>query len=195
MREQLVPYIASWTGEEVAKPDVVEHPSGLGIAYRDEQLVDRDSRGVLWDRYAVRPGVGKPCYAVIHPARQRRAMRVLLCQVCGGPADTSPDGVLWLLPAEPTPWPGWPDNCTVSEPPVCADCLRLAVRHCPTLKRGHLAIRARRYSVHGVSGLRYRANLPRPVITDQVTVSHADPTIRWVLATKLVRALDECEVL
>jgi hypothetical protein len=194
MRTNLVPYIASWTGEEVAKPDIVEHPSGLGIAFRDEQLIDRDSRGVLWDRYAVRQGEGTPRYAEIHPARQRRAMRVLLCQVCGGQADTTPDGVLWLLPAEST-WPGWPNNSTVSEPPVCADCLRLALRHCPALKHGHLLIRARRYSVHGVSGLRYRAARPRPVITDQVTVSHTDPAIRWVLATKLVRILDECDVL
>ncbi|MFC5287640.1 hypothetical protein ACFPM7_11320 [Actinokineospora guangxiensis] len=157
MRADLVPYIASWTGEVVAKPDIVEHPSGLGIAFRDEQLIDRDSRGVLWDRYSVRQGEGTPRYADIHPARQRRAMRVLLCQVCGGQADTTPDGVLWLLPAEST-WPGWP-------------------------------------SVHGVSGLRYRAALPHPVVTGQVTVSHADPAIRWVLATKLVRVLDECDIL
>jgi hypothetical protein len=195
MPEQLVPYIASWSGEEVPKPEIVEHPSGFGIAFRDEQLVDRDSRGVLWDRYAVRPGAGKPRYAVIHTARQRRAMRVLLCQVCGDHADISPDGVLWLLPAETAHWPGWPNACTVSEPPVCAACVDLAVRHCPTLKRGHLLVRARRYSVHGVSGLLYRASQPHPVITGQVTVSHADPTIRWVLATKLVRALDECEIL
>ncbi|MGW5052443.1 hypothetical protein [Actinokineospora sp. NPDC004072] len=189
----LVPYIAAWTGEEIGQPDIVEHASGQGIAYRDEKPVDRDHRGILWDRFVTGPGQGKPRYAVIHPARQRHAMRKLLCQVCARPADTTDDGVLWLLPADVEQWPGWPNGSTVSEPPICRACVLVSVRHCPALRRSHRLVRVGRFPLHGVSGLLYRAGGRGPVAVGQATVGFGDPAVRWTLAEKLTRELDDCE--
>ncbi|MFC6093376.1 hypothetical protein [Saccharothrix lopnurensis] len=192
----VVPYVAMWSEEVVEEPRLVEHPSGAGIAYADEILGDRDSRGVLWDRAAIAPGHGKPQFAKIHVHRQRRAMRKLLCQVCGQPADEDEDGVLWLLPDRTGRWAGWPEEMLVSEPPVCAPCLALATRVCPALrKEGHLVIRAGSCPTYGVEGFRYRAGpRRRPVPVERELVSFADPAIAWALASKLVRELLDCAV-
>jgi hypothetical protein len=95
-RRSVVPYVTEWSEEQKPPFVVVERP-GMGIAYADESLVDRDSNGVLWFRMASRPGIGRPVFGKVHPLRQRRAMRRLLCQVCAGPADRTDDGVLWLM--------------------------------------------------------------------------------------------------
>src|SRR5262245_43809587 len=92
----IVPYITTWSEEKHPPYELVEIP-GRGIAYRDETLADRDSNGVLWFHTPFRPGQGRPEFGKVHPARQRRTMQRLLCQVCAGPADTTEDGVLWLL--------------------------------------------------------------------------------------------------
>lgn len=191
----VVPYVATWSAEERTDPPVVERPSGLGIAYADETPADRDSRGVLWDRFTLRPGQGRPRYAQIHPARQRRAMRKLICQVCGAPADTTDDGVLWLFPAEPDPRPEWPNGATATEPPICLPCLHLSLRVCPALRKGHLAVRAGKFPLHGISGTRYRTARPTPVPLVETTVAFHDPVIHWTLAAKLARELDECAIL
>ncbi|MFT7834567.1 hypothetical protein Q5530_00265 [Saccharothrix sp. BKS2] len=193
----VVPYVAMWSEEVVEEPRLVEHPSGAGIAYADEILGDRDSRGVLWDRAAIAPGRGKPQFAKIHVHRQRRAMRKLLCQVCRQPADKDDRGVLWLLPDRTGRWAGWPEGMLVSEPPVCEPCLALATRVCPALrKEGHLVIRAGSCPIDGVEGFRYRAGpRRRPVPVERELVSFADPAIAWTLASKLVRELLDCAVM
>ena len=91
-RAGLVPYIASWSGERCTRAPLIA--KGTGIAYERERPGDRDARGVLWMRYTRVPGVGTPQFTKVHPYRQRRAMRHLLCQVCGGPADRD----AWLVP-------------------------------------------------------------------------------------------------
>lgn len=194
MATPLVPYIASWSEEEPDDPRVVERPGGLGIAYPDEVLGDRDSRGVLWDRMVSRPGCGKPRFARVHTPRQRRAMRMLLCQVCGGPADTDDDGVLWVLRDVAEHWRGWPENMVVSEPPICMPCLGLSTSLCPALRKGHVVVRAGVFTAYGVAGTRYRAGLPAPVPMGQVTVAFHDAAIRWTLASNLARELRECAV-
>lgn len=85
-----VPYIAAWSAEHLPQPLVV--PTTDGIASKD--MVDfggyalgRDSAGVLWQRWALRQGEEKPGFNAMHGPRQKRAMRRLLCQVCGGPRD------------------------------------------------------------------------------------------------------------
>jgi hypothetical protein len=85
-RHVVAPYITAWS-EEPAPPVVLVERPGVGIAYRDEVMADRDSRGVLWCRTPFRPGQGRPEFGRVHPARQRRTMQRLLCQVCAGPAD------------------------------------------------------------------------------------------------------------
>ncbi|MFT7837330.1 hypothetical protein Q5530_14370 [Saccharothrix sp. BKS2] len=181
-----------WSGETAEDPRLVELPNGAGIAYADEILGDRDSRGVLWDRATVNPGQGTPRFAQIHVHRQRRAMRKLLCQVCAGPADQDDHGVLWLIPNRTRHWPDWPEGMLVAEPPICRPCLSLSVRVCPALRaEGHLVIRAREHPTYGVEGFRYRTG-PTPV--DHGTTSFTDPAIRWTLASKLVRTLHHCTV-
>ncbi|HEX5404314.1 MAG TPA: hypothetical protein VFX16_18650 [Pseudonocardiaceae bacterium] len=95
----VVPYVGSWSGEEL-RPSVVVNRPGGGIGYADETLLDRDEWGVLWTRTAGRIGKGRPLFTKPHPVRQRRAMLRLLCQVCAQPADRSTDGLLWLLPGD-----------------------------------------------------------------------------------------------
>lgn len=173
--------------------DVVERP-GVGIAYPDEQVVDRDDRGVLWSRVPWRPGVGRPEFGRVHPLRQRRAMRRLLCQVCSGPADHDDAGVLWLLREHRDDWPGWPNRMGVTEPPTCRTCVGLSVRVCPALRHGAIAVRARSFSVAGVNGVLHRLRGGVPVAVDQVMVEFDDPSIRWVRAAHLVRRLDDCTI-
>ena len=189
-RGGVVPYIATWSGERKPPVRIMEHACG-GIAFADESAGDRDNDGVLWTRITAQPGHGRPQFAVIHSLRQRRAMRRLLCQVCGQPADRNPDGVLWLLPDYYRRHDG-PENYDITEPPICLPCTPIALRLCPALRNGYLAVRVRDAPVCGVKGLVYRAGHPAPVLIREELVHIASPAIRWTLAEHLVRSLREC---
>ncbi|WP_229759270.1 hypothetical protein [Peterkaempfera bronchialis] len=155
-----VPYIASWSGEKRCTGAVVEDRRSPGrIAYRDERPDDRDEYGVLWARADSRPTRGRPQYGLVHPRRQRHAMRNLRCQVCDGPADTDERGTLWLLGDDRGDWPGWPEEMAATTPPLCLPCARLSVRLCPHLRGRHIAVRVRNPEIAGVYGALY---LPRP---------------------------------
>jgi hypothetical protein len=188
----IAPYIVLWSDEEDLSGPVVERP-GLGIGYADEFPTDRDERGVLWVRNLSRPKVGKPVFGDVHPLRQRRAMRRLLCQVCGGPADRTGDGVLWLLKDHRGDWAGWPENMAVTEPPVCMPCVRLSVRLCPALRKGAAVVRVREFPVTGVQGAVYCGGA-RPVAVKHDLVAFEDPAIRWVRAMHPVRELHGCTI-
>jgi hypothetical protein len=188
------PYISTWSEETEPPTPVIERP-GRGIGYLDETIHDRDRHGVLWLRALSRPGEGQPLFAKVHPLRQRRAMRRLLCNVCGQPADRTEDGVLWLLKDHRTDWPGWPQAMAVTEPPVCLPCVRLATRLCPALRReGAAAVRARNAPISGVHGTLFRCEAGLPVAMDEVTVAYGDPRLRWLRAAKLVRELQDCTI-
>ncbi|QFZ17405.1 hypothetical protein [Saccharothrix syringae] len=168
----VVPCIAMWSEETVSDPQLV-----------------------VWDHATINPGRGKPRFARIHVHRQRRAMRKLLCQVCGGPADHDRDGVLWLLPDRTRDWPDWPEGMLVAEPPICHPCAHLATRTCPALRaEGHHLIRARAHPVYGVDGFRYRRGPHSPVAVESEPVAFTDPAVRWIPASKLVRMLRACTV-
>jgi hypothetical protein len=186
----VVPYIATWTEERKSPVQIVKHAWG-GIAFADESVGDRDSDGVLWTRVVAQPGRGRPQFAVIHSLRQRRAMRRLLCQVCGQPADRNPDGVLWLLPDYYRRHDG-PENYDITEPPICLACAPVAIRLCPALRSGYIAVRVRDAPVCGVKGLVYRAGQHAPVLIREELVHRDSPAIRWTLAEHLVRRLREC---
>lgn len=192
-RRIFAPYVTAWSEEKPPPRVIVERP-GVGIAYADETITDRDSNGVLWHRLPSRPGAGRPLFGKVHTPRQRRAMRKLLCQVCAGPADQTDDGVLWLLKDHRDDWPNWPEMMGVTEPPVCVECVRLSVRLCPALRHGAALVRARRYPVAGVSGDLYACD-PTPVVVGDINVSFDDPAIRWVLAMNLARELHDCRIL
>jgi hypothetical protein len=116
----VVPYIGAWTGEANCPTYVVRRPD-RGIGYTDETILDRDQWGVLWTRIGSRVGVGNPLFKKLHPVRQRRAMRRLLCQVCAQPADQTEEGSLWLVPAGERN--SGPEGMTTIQPPLCVDVL------------------------------------------------------------------------
>ncbi|MGF1429110.1 hypothetical protein [Kitasatospora sp. LaBMicrA B282] len=185
-----VPYITAWSSERYVHPAVVAHPRG-GIAFPDESLYDRDGDGVLWARMNSAPNIGRPDFGRVHPGRQRRAMRGLLCQVCGGPAGRTDGGVLWLLKDDRGDWPGWPEGMAATHPPVCAPCAARAARLCPHLRGAAVAVRVGDCRTRGVYG-----SLHRPGgFAAELTVAADDPRARWVLAAQMVRVLRECSVL
>ena len=191
-RGGVVPYITSWSGEHALATHLVMR--GNGIGYADETLLDRDEHGVLWVRTPSRQAHGRPEFRKVHPLRQRRAMRRLLCQVCGQPADRDGQGVLWLLRDHREDWPGWPDGIANTFPPVCLSCAWLSVRMCPALRRGYVSVRARRFPLTGVYGVQYRPAHPKPESVGHVVVGYDDPAIRWTRAAQQVRSLHDCTI-
>lgn len=191
----LVPYITAWDTEPSLPVRLLALPSG--IAYADEGMSDRDRQGVLWLRELSRPGLGRPVFGRVHSLRQRRAMRKLLCQVCGGPADRNGLGVLWLVFDDEDKAPGWPDGISTTNPPVCGRCARISARACPKLRAGgFIAVRVGHSQIAGVSGALYEAGagFRAVLVADDVMVAFDDPTVRWTLAGQLVREISECTV-
>jgi hypothetical protein len=187
----LVPYISSWS-EEVSLPAAVIQRGGR-IAYADEALGERDSRGVLWRRVLSRPGRGEPQFGQVHTPRQRHAQRKLLCQVCGGPADRNEAGTLWLVTDYHNDWSNWPERMACSEPPICLRCARISIRVCPGLQRhGHAAFRVAHSELAGVYGILYRPGPFRPIATTDERIPFTDPDIRWTQASQLLRELHHC---
>lgn len=128
----------------------------------------------------------------MHPLRQRRAMRRLLCQVCGGPADRNEHGVLWLLRDHHDDWPNWPEGMANTYPPVCLPCARASIRECPALRRGYVAVRARHCPIVGVYGIRHALAGSLATPSGGTIATYEDPGIDWTLATQLVRSLHDC---
>lgn len=189
----IAPYITAWSAEQDLPCRIVERPD-RSIGYDDELTTDRDQHGVLWMQTASRQGRGRPEFARVHPLRQRRAMDLLLCQVCGGPADRSEDGVLWLLRDHRGDWPSWPEGMASTEPPVCRPCIAVARRLCPALRRGAVAVRVRQSPIAGVRGALYRRGVLVPVTARADNLAYDDPSVRRVLASALIRELRDCVV-
>jgi hypothetical protein len=124
----------------------------------------------------------------VHPLRQRRTMQRLLCQVCAGPANSTTDGVLWLLKDHREDWPTWPNGMGVTEPPTCLPCIRMSLRLCPALRNGAAVVRVGSFVEAGVYGTLYRGGRT-PKAVGPATVPFEDPAIRWVRAVSLVREL------
>ncbi|MDT3395495.1 hypothetical protein RKE29_02335 [Streptomyces sp. B1866] len=184
-RPGTVPYITAWSRERHVDAGVVRLP--WGIAYRDEVPQDRLD-GVLWSRLSILPKDmrGRPEFGRVHARRQCRAMRKLLCQVCGGPADRTEQGVLWLLKDDLDPNdPSWQENLRTTHPPVCLPCAKKATLQCPHLRRDFVTLRVRDPQPYGVYGVLYPPGGPA---TD-ATVAYDDHAIRWVRAAQAVVTL------
>jgi hypothetical protein len=174
---------------------VIQRPNG--IAFADENIYDRDGRGILWSRVPNRPGQGRPEFGKVHPRRQRLAMEQLLCQVCAGPSDLSSQGTLWLIPDYPgyhRDWPDWPERLATTEPPICQPCAETALRLCPALRKGNLTMRVARSTVSGIYGARYRPGPIAPKAIEDATLPFEDPAIRWTCAGHAVRELTGCTI-
>ncbi|WP_328915421.1 MULTISPECIES: hypothetical protein [unclassified Streptomyces] len=191
-----VPYAAAWSGEKATVGGALTvRPDGSGLAYRDETPADRDRNGVLWARLRHAPGQGRPNYPAMHSHRQRHAMLNLLCQVCGGPADRTSRGWLFLFPRPAGPADPAPDaheDALTTKPPVCRPCAALALRHCPHLTDA-LFVRSRKPRVWGVFG-GYLTPAPdgglTPSADDYLPYGH--PTAPWFLASQAVLHLTRC---
>ena len=124
-------------------------------------------------------------------------MRNLLCQVCGGQADRTDLGTLWLLPDYPgyhDDWPGWPERMATPEPPICLRCAHLAVIACPALSKGHVTLRVAHSTLSGVRGAIYRPGPLHPTPIDEAMLAYDDPALPWICAAYLVRELFQCTV-
>ncbi|WP_198358389.1 hypothetical protein [Streptomyces fildesensis] len=192
---KVVPYMAAWSAEQRIVRTLLCGKGG--IVYADEQPHDRDSRGALWIGTTLGQGRGRPEFARTHAQRQRRCMRALLCQVCGGLADRSEQGVLWLVEDDEgrAEEANWPEDLVTVHPPICVPCAHQSLRLCPHLaERGSVAVRVRESAVEGVYGQLYRSSRHSPVQVRQDTVFYDSPEIRWVLAAQLTRTLRGCTV-
>jgi hypothetical protein len=192
-RPDVVPYITTWSAELSSEPTLVV-PGSVGIAYRDEGFNERDIDGVLWSRTPSRPRVGRPVFSHVHPLRQRRVMRSLRCQICAGPADRTEHGVLWVLHDDRDDWHGWPENMAATHPPVCLTCAPKAIRLCPHLCGGYVAVRVQDPEPYGVYGTLYR---PGPLFAEpvnDVTLPYGDPRIPMLLASQLALNLEGCTI-
>ncbi|MGW0705784.1 hypothetical protein ACWD4G_07420 [Streptomyces sp. NPDC002643] len=190
-----VPYIAAWTGERKPQPRLTVVKDGIafaGAVTASGFAQGRDTNGALWQRWALRQGDGEPLLGVVHGPRQRRAMRKLLCQVCGGPSDKNEQGHLWLLEDY---WgvAGWPERENTVHPPVWRPCAPVAARLCPHLMGKCVAVRVGRVEVDGVYGNLYeRGRGPGPVLCmEKTTLYDTDWRVQWTLATQLAAPLHD----
>lgn len=135
-RTDPVPYVVRWSGEALDDDlPVVLRRDRKGIGYAGERSFDRDEYGILWTRAPSRPGVGTPQLGKVHSLRQRLAMTGLRCQVCGGLADRSAKGVLWLIDASPDDPSLLRGEERTVHPPVCRPCADRSVRACSHLRK------------------------------------------------------------
>ncbi|MFD7896347.1 hypothetical protein [Streptomyces sp. NPDC059743] len=191
-RPPVVPYIATWSSEH--RPPGVLVVRGGGIAYVDEGPYERDDLGVLWKRVGISPGKGRPEFGNVHFLRQRRAMRKLLCQICGGPSDRTDDGTLWVV-GEDADYPELhKPGYVTTHPPLCVPCAATSVGACPHLRKRYVALRVRTFVVAGVHGALYQPGGLSPVAYDAGGVAFESWRLNWVLAGQLIMELMEFTV-
>jgi hypothetical protein len=189
-----VPYITAWTGEIIKQPPLIATGQGLTYAGPTE---GRGRDGVLWQLWGLKPGAGEPSWRKVHGARQRRAMRKCLCQVCGGPADRDERGWLWLLEGPREDTPNWPNGEMTVHPPVCVPCAPVAAIQCPHLRRtGVVPVRVGDVVLDAVYGLRY---IPGPLglvaEEDNDVFLMSNWRTRWVVGAQLAASLSRCTVM
>lgn len=195
-----VPSITRWSQEEYDNhltASVDADGRMQGIVYPVELPSDRVN-GVLVLR-CTGEATGVPRWDSPHPGRQHHLMLHLRCRVCGGPADRTDEGHLWLLPRPTTPGgrprtlgASWPEGAVVEHPPMCAPHALSSPTHCQALD-GALLVRAREAPVWGVAGVRFPSD-PGGSVTGPVRghFETGDPNLPWVVATHLLRMLTGC---
>ncbi|AXI79065.1 hypothetical protein [Peterkaempfera bronchialis] len=188
-----MPFVVRWSGERDALMPMVVRKGGRGIGYADERSFDRDGEGVLWTRVPSQPGKGTPEFGKVHTLRQRLCMAELRCQICGGPADRSPSGVLWLIDADPSELR--PGDERTAHPPVCRPCAIRSTTACPHLRPAFTALRVRAFLPYGVTGALYAPARPMPVTVNAGQFRLGDPHLPWVRATQLLLTLTDFTVI
>jgi hypothetical protein len=198
------PWMAAWTGESPIEGRLICRPRPeAGLMYTDEHAVDRgphDALLVRGRRPAPKGNRGKPLYAVVNYAKQRRAMRRLLCHLCGNPAHRDELGVLWLLNnVAANCEPGWPEGEVTVHPPVCLGCAGRAVEECPELHK-FTALWVSDPEEYGYYGTLYTRDLsalgsPFPAfVRDRETLAFDDPLLPWLHCAQSAMALNDVTV-
>jgi hypothetical protein len=164
-----------------------------GITYADRRAFDRSGDGVLWARTASRPGTGRPQYGKVHSQRQRLCMELLLCQICGGPADRTTEGTRWLIDAHAHEL--LPMAEITTHPPVCMPCAHRSVRDCPHLRPQWVALRVKSAVPYGVHGTLYQPAHPTPVQVAAADFPFHSARIPWVLAGQLIMRISDFTVI
>ncbi|MGW4825228.1 hypothetical protein ACWEP4_41640 [Streptomyces sp. NPDC004227] len=181
----VVPYITGYSREQNITPKLTHHPSGRSLVFVDETPHDRDSFGVPWVRPSLLPKGrrGEPLLqeAVVHPFRQRRAMRDQLCQVCTRPPEDPEGPRLYLMRDSGRPIE---EGERTASPPVCVPCAGISVQLCPRLRRQHVAAWVEHAPAWGVVGLVHDPLTLEPLGGDQ-EVAYDSEVARWVVAARL----------
>ncbi|MFF0386900.1 hypothetical protein [Streptomyces sp. NPDC004286] len=191
-----VPYVTLWSSEIANPPRLTHRAVGTfrGIGYQDEDpRADRDPEtGALLGRHLLAPGRGHPVFIDMNGPRQRRAIRHMLCQICGRPDLMRLAGgrSLYVLGSSAPITEGE----TTTAPSVHPACALKAIEHCPPLRRDHAAALVKFSPVWGVAGVVYDpATLaPRSPVPDPSRLPHVredSPDIPWTLAAFTVISL------
>ncbi|MFK0296634.1 hypothetical protein ACIQU6_40040 [Streptomyces sp. NPDC090442] len=186
-----VPHIARWSAERNVSPPVVAQRGedgyrrlGYGAA---ETLYDRDQYGVLWVCWSLGQGKGRAQFPDAHPLRQRAAVLHERCQVCRQPAQQRDGRYLYLFVAAAGPVY---EGLISGVPPVCTTCTPLAVRDCPHLARGYVAVWVADAPLWGVEGIRYHPRTLRPRDNAEFArVEYGSAEARWTLAHRQLVSL------
>ncbi|MER6530652.1 hypothetical protein [Streptomyces sp. NPDC001508] len=188
----VVPYIAGWSEERLLNRPLVRRCMAPGIAYADETPYDRDSFGVLWARYALRPKQrrGSPRLREVHPYRQRRAMLNMMCQVCSRMPPDPHGPHLFLLRDSVGPIR---EGERTTSPPVCVPCAGISVQLCHALRGGRfVAAWARRVPAWGVVGPLHHPQTLQPIPGAHMEqVKYGSQWAPWVRAARTMVELRE----
>ncbi|MGW1411884.1 hypothetical protein [Streptomyces sp. NPDC002403] len=184
-----MPYIALTSGERhLYVPSLVTRADGW-IDYRESTPYARyPDFDVLLQVTAGRVPSGPADGSVLSPYRQAHCMINLLCQGCGVPAATSPDGWrLWVLPAASrTGGPAATTGCT-DMPPSCARC---AIHWCPVLeRRGRKMLWVAQADLVGVYASLFPPSAVGHVVKEQLVRLEDEQKLSAAAATRFVREL------
>ena len=110
-----VPYVASWSGEEHTFLGTCPYARRTAICQTQNR------------------GASKPKFGSPHMVRQRQAIALALCDLCGKPLKSRTK--VSLSQARPVPHAARPMDVLQVEPLLHKDCAAISLRHCPSLKR------------------------------------------------------------
>ncbi|MFB8290233.1 hypothetical protein [Kitasatospora purpeofusca] len=196
-----VPAVTLWSGESRTGEIVLQSSQAtafwptrvLGVGYADEGPADRDAMGVLIQRRLQAPGSGTARLKLVHPARQYRFMADERCQGCGGEADRTAAGTLWLMPRPDAAPAGWPEGARVEHPPICLACALRSRDACPEgRRRGWVSVRVGDSDLSHVAGPVFAEREGRAVEAGHDVLSYDDPRLGWITATRWLRTLWDC---
>ena len=189
-----VPYITAYSEELAPHPlAFVAYPEatdGVRLSYDD--AVPQDwMYGVLWARQGLHRR-GRPEWKVVNTLRQRRCMRLLLCQVCGESATDPVDSrISWVLaddPGDTSAGAGY-----TNAPPTCAQCIPEAIASCPRLRRGAAVYSVGSAQPYGIIGDVLQPSRLRPVEVARNVVISLDSfhRLEYALAKQLLVVLED----